>query len=173
MKNAGNSKSIREQIGRTLAPAEITSREAMADFGITRKDLVCMTVGSRRVLVYPCPAPEEVCREMLGDLLERYGEEEKQRAVRPVSLEGLQEEGADPVDRFADTQSAAEVHLFLEYLESVNPLYASIVRLKNGHDTPCAEVSRALRLPISTVRRACREIRKLAAEYFGVEAAGR
>ena len=68
-------KAIYEEIGKTLAPVEIDSDEAMELFGITKKDLIPFMVGSSRIMVYPYPAPEEVCREMLRDLRERYGRE--------------------------------------------------------------------------------------------------
>ena len=65
-------KAIYEEIGKTLAPVEIDSDEAMEMFGITKKDLVPFMVRNKRIMVYPYPAPEEVCREMLQELKDRY-----------------------------------------------------------------------------------------------------
>ena len=69
-------KAIYKEIGKTLAPVEIESEEAMRDFGITKKDLVPLMVGNRRILIYPYPAQEEVCREMLQELRNRYKQED-------------------------------------------------------------------------------------------------
>ena len=164
MKNAN----IYEEIGKTLAPVEIESPEAMADFGITKKDLVLYRIGGKSIMIYPYPAPEEVCREMLSELEQRYKRDNReQRCLVPgaygrtklcpdrnscsacpygregrepskISLEEFLEGGEDLENQITDVQSDVICGLFLDYLAQVNPRYASIVQLKMRNSSATA-----------------------------------
>ncbi len=189
-------KAIYKEIGKTLAPVEIESEEAMRDFGITKKDLVPLTVGLKHIMIYPYPAPEEVCREMLKELKNRYKQEayrerclicdekgqqricpekyscatcpvaREERRPRHVSLEALEEEGLEMEAQDTDVLESVELDLFLEGLQQYNPQYARIVALKKEGYTE-AEIGRFLQLPRHTVMYSWKRIRELAAGYFG------
>lgn len=189
-------KAIYKEIGKTLAPVEIESEEAMRDFGITKKDLVPLMVGLKRIMIYPYPAPEEVCREMLQELKNRYKQEAyrerclicgengrqricpekyscaccpvdlEERTPRHVSLEALQEEGLEMEAPDTDIITSLEVSIFLEELRAYNPRYADIATLKQAGYTE-EEIGRYLQLPRHTVMYSWKRIRELAAGYFG------
>ena len=189
-------KAIYKEIGKTLAPVEIESEEAMRDFGITKKDLVPLMVGNSRILIYPYPAPEEVCREMLLELRKRYKQEEyrgrclicdekgqqricpvkyscagcpvdlEERRPRHVSLEALEEEGLELEAQNTDMLESVELDLFLEGLQQYNPQYARIVVLKREGYTEM-EIGQMLQLTHHAVTYARKRIRELAAGYYG------
>ena len=188
-------KAIYEEIGKTLAPVEIDSDEAMELFGITKKDLVPFMVRNKRIMVYPYPAAEEVCREMLRDLRERYGREARDnrclvagaygglkacpenyscsacpvgrqnRLPRKISWQALEEAGLEPADRRSNFQPQVDAEMFLEYLENVNPQYARIIVLKINGYS-VEDISRALKLPYHVVWYAGRKIREIAVRYY-------
>ena len=188
-------KAIYEEIGKTLAPVEIDSDEAMEMFGITKEDLVPLMVGRKRILVYPYPASEEVCREMLRDLRERYGREARDnrclvagaygglkacpenyscsacpvgrqdRLPRKISWQALEEAGLEPADRRSNFQPQVDAEMFLEHLENVNPQYARIIVLKINGYS-VEDISRTLKLPYHVVWYAGRKIREIAVRYY-------
>ena len=189
-------KAIYEEIGKTLAPVEIDSDEAMEMFGITKKDLVPFMVRNKRIMVYPYPAPEEVCREMLQELKDRYQKEnrknrclipgaygklrvcpekhscsecpfdQEQRIISHVSLEFLLEAGVELEVLSPDCQSTVNVDLFLERLGELDPGYAEIVKLRGVGYTE-SEISRMLHVPLHAVKYARKKIREFAVIYFG------
>ena len=182
-------------IGKTLAPVEIDSNEAMEMFGITKKDLIPLLVGTKRIMVYPYPAQEEVCREMMRDLRRRYVDEsrnnrcmiagtnggikvcpekyscsdcpveQEQRQSRQASLDFLLDEGLE-VEDTSNSLSQIEVDLFLEYLEKQDPINARILVLKCRGYTE-TEIGQMLHLPCHVVKYSRRKIRELAIRYFG------
>ncbi len=186
---------IYSAIGKTLAPVEIESEEAMEDFGITKKDLVPLMVGNKCIMVYPYPAPEEVCREMLRDLRQRYLQEKRsnrcvisgargtlracpvgnsceecpfgkdEKLPRQVSLDFLQEEGMDWVDPDSDCLPRLNAVQFLEHLKQINPRYAAILKLR-GEGYTEPEIGQMLRVTRDTVKYARVRIREIAVEFF-------
>ncbi len=189
-------KAIYEEIGKTLAPVEIDSDEAMEMFGITKKDLVPFMVGRKRILIYPYPAPEEVCRVMLNELRQRHQKESRnnrclvpgakgklrtcpwkyscsdcaleyeQKIPSHVSLEFLLEEGVELEVYSPDCLSTVNVDLFLERLGELDPGYAEIVKLRGVGYTE-PEISRMLHVPLHAVKYARKKIREFAVIYFG------
>ena len=190
-------KAIYEEIGKTLAPVEIDSDDAMELFGITKKDLVPFMVGSSHIMVYPYPAPEEVCREMLRELWQRYKQEYRstrclipgarggmcvcpekyscadcpvdlqQRVPRLVSLDYLQDEGLELEIPSPESMSMVYVNAFLDRLAELDPRYAEIVKLRGVGYTE-PEISRILQVPLHVVKYARQKIREFAAEYFDI-----
>ena len=188
---------IYEAIGKTLAPVEIDSDEALEMFGITKKDLVPIMVGRKRILIYPYPAPEEICREMLNELRRRYQKESRinrclipgangklracpwnrscsdctldheQKILSHVSLEFLLDEGVEVEIASPDCLSVVDVNLFLERLTEINPVYAEIVKLRGVGYTE-PEISQMLHVPVHAVKYARKKIREFAVIYFGI-----
>ena len=187
-------KAIYKEIGKTLAPVEIESEEAMRDFGITKKDLVPLMVGLRRIMIYPYPAPEKVCREMLRELWQRYKQEYRvnrclvpgkngglhvcpdknvcarcpfsfeEIAPRRISLEFLLEEGV-VLESNTDCLSEVDVELFYDELERVNPVYHQILVLRQAGYKE-AEISQRVQIPLHAVKYARKRIREFAVRYF-------
>ena len=188
-------KAIYEEIGKTLAPVEIDSDEAMELFGITKKDLIPLMVGSSRIMVYPYPAPEEVCRVMLNELRQRHQKEsrnnrclvpgaygglkacpekyscsecpvdQRNRLPRKISWQALEEAGLELADRRSNFQPQVDAEMFLEHLENVNPQYARIIVLKINGYS-VEDISRTLKLPYHVVWYAGRKIREIAVRYY-------
>ena len=186
---------IYEAIGKTLAPVEYDGEDMLEMFGITKKDLVPYMVGNKCIMVYPYPAAEEVCREMLRDLRERYGREARDnrcmiagvrgglkacpenyscsacpvgrqnRLPRKISWQALEEAGLEPADRRSNFQPQVDAEMFLEYLENVNPQYARIIVLKINGYS-VEDISRTLKLPYHVVWYAGRKIREIAVRYY-------
>ena len=190
-------KAIYEEIGKTLAPVEYDGEDMLEMFGITKKDLVPYMVGNRRIMVYPYPAPEEVCREMLRELKERYGKELRnsrcmiagvrgglkscpenyscsecpvgmeKKQSRQTSLDLLLEEGLEIADS-SNCLSEVNADLFLKYLDEINPRYSRILILKERGYTE-TEIGQMLQVPRYTVMNARKKIREIAVRYFGKE----
>ena len=191
-------KAIYKEIGKTLAPVEIESEEAMRDFGITKKDLVPLMVGTRRVMVYPFPAEPEVCKEMLRALREQYANEarslrcmvrgvsgrlircpaenfcktcplaEEFRRPSRVSLDAVLDSGLEIEDTNADFHPEIFAEDFISHLEEIDPRYVTMLQMKIDGSS-ASEISRELSIPYHLVTGAFGKIRRIASEYFGMK----
>ena len=188
-------KAIYKEIGKTLAPVEIDSEEALELFGITKKDLVPYVVGTKKIMVHVVPASPEVCSEMLKDLRQKYtklSREERcmiqgaygkakicpdcyscsecpfgqdEKQPRSVSLEALWETGEEEEAPALDALSVVDVRDFLEHLEKQNPRYVEIVQLR-GMGYSEQEIARMLDIPLHSVKYARKKVREFAGSYF-------
>ena len=191
-------KNIYEEIGKTLAPVEIESEEALQDFGITKKDLVPYHFGNKRIMVYPYPAPEAVCREMLRELRQRYGYESRRercmilsksggligcperescrtcplaeefRRPSQVSLDAALESDMEFEDGQADFLPELFAEDFISRLEEVDPRYVTMLQMKLD-GASVAEISRRLQLHYQVVYYAFGKIREIASRYFDLK----
>ena len=155
MKNAN----IYEEIGKTLAPVEIEDQSQLESLGITWKNVISYTVGRRVVRIWPCPAPEEVCREMLLSLREEYGKEDREdrcmihgaygmlrvcpekyscdscpfsaaeRVPRVVSLDAMQEEGLEPAATQDKPEVSARARMVMEAIRKLPEVNRRVMEL--------------------------------------------
>lgn len=186
-------------IGTIYAPIEYDGPDMLAVFGITKEDLIPYVVGTKRILVYPIEAPEEICRDKLRELRQKYSkrsredrclvrgksgrlivcpEENKcsacpfgngERLPQVVSTDALYEAGMELEAPGTDELDRLNWELFLEYLQRMNPQCYEVLGMKLEGAT-VAEISRELGVPYHVVRYLSDKIRGIAADYFGDEA---
>ena len=181
-------------IGTVYAPIEYDGPDMLALFGISKIDLVPYFVGTKKILIYPCPADEVFSRIKLQELREKYTKRsrddrclvpgksgrlivcpEKNRCEecpfkdskipRVISMDAFQEAGGDLEARGTDMLGDLLTNEFLEYVQQVKPECYPVLDMKlEGFSV--AEISRELELPYHVIRYRLDQVRVLATEFF-------
>ena len=184
-------------IGTIYAPVEYDGPDMLKTFNITKDDLIPYVVGTKRILIFPYPAPEDVCKDMLLELRRKYSKRSREerclvpgksgrlivcpeenrcsacpfgrdeRYPRVSSLDEMKDNGVEVEAPGTDMLDQLIRDVFMDHLRSVDPHLADILDMKD-EGLSVAEIARREGVSYHVIRYQFDKIKALAAEFLGV-----